>query len=158
MRALVLALALAGIGLPAAAQEPESQDAPRPIGALPKYGKWALLAGSVAMNLLAADQHHKGNLVYRELTDFCFTSPTACALGEDGKYLDPTAEQLYQRSVSYDKRSRAWLIGGETLLLGAAALFIYEFSRPKGLPPNKPFAPEVKRENGLTKVGVRFEF
>jgi hypothetical protein len=145
--ALILSIAPA----PAAAQQ-------KSIGALPKYGKWALAAGAVAMNLLAADAHHQANVAFRALEQRCLGNPSTCLVDASGVYTDPASESLFQQSLRSDRRARVWLIGGESALLGAAALFIFELSRPKGLPPNKPFAPEVKWEQGRTKAGFRVAF
>jgi hypothetical protein len=54
--------------------------------------------------------------------------------------------------------ARGWLIGGETALAGAAALFIWELTRPKGRPRNIPFEPEVRSMRGATGLGLRLAF
>ena len=128
------------------------------VGPLPKYGKWALLAGALGMNLLAGRAHHDANVAFRELEASCLQTNSLCALAPDGTYATAATEALYQRTAHYDSRARTWLIGGETALLGAAALFIYELTQPRGLPGNKPFEPTVSRERNVTKVGLRLAF
>lgn len=125
---------------------------------LVKWGKWALLAGSLAMDLAAADAHREADDVYDALATRCSADEALCIAGEDGEYLNPETEALYQRSLSYDRRARRWLIGGQAALLGAAALFIYEFALPDGLPENIPFDPEVEVGARETRIGVSVRF
>ena len=75
-----------------------------------------------------------------------------------GTYLDPDSESLYQESLQHDRRSRRLLIGGEAALLGAAALFVWEFARPRGRPENIPFEPTVSYRNGVTRLGMRVDW
>ena len=76
-----------------------------------------------------------------------------------GTYADPEIEGLYRTSQHYDRRARLWLIGGETALAGAAALFVWELTRPKGRPDNIPFEPEVRSlRAGGTGLGLRLAF
>jgi hypothetical protein len=88
----------------------------------------------------------------------CLQAPERCDLGPGGSYLDPEIEGLYQTSLRYDRTARGWLIGGETALAGAAALFVWELTRPKGRPENIPFEPEVKSLRGATGLGLRVPF
>jgi hypothetical protein len=162
--ALLALLALLALGplAPALRAQATAADstlrAKHAVGALPRYGKWVLLLGAAGLSTLAATAHHDANQIFGQLQDICFTTPERCRLGSNGAYLDPESESLYQRTVSRDRTARTWLILGETALAGSAAIFIYELTRPKGLPANKPFVPEVKRENGATKVGLRLQF
>ena len=124
-----------------------------------KYGKWVLVAGAAAMNYLAIKAHNRAEDSFDELETLCFHSRQRCALGPDGSYLDPAAEDLYQSSLRYDRIARGWLIGGESALAGAAALFVWELTRPKGRPGNIPFEPEIRSiRGGGTGVGLRFAF
>jgi hypothetical protein len=124
-------------------------------GPLVRYGKWVLGAGAVAMNLLAARSHDKAEDAYGAIEDACFAEPRLCAVGPDGEYVVPQIENLYQESLRYDRHSRRWLIGGETALLGAAALFVYEMTRKTHKPDNIPFEPEVRHLRHGTGIGVR---
>jgi hypothetical protein len=72
-----------------------------------------------------------------------------------GGYVDPVNEALYQETLRLDRRSRTFLVTGEAAFLGAAALFIWEFARPKAPPDNLPFEPEVSVRNGVTRLGLR---
>lgn len=124
-----------------------------------KYGKWALVAGSALMNYFAARSHNRAEEAFNELEIRCAPEGhAACAQDGRGRYLDPVSETLYQTSVAQDRSVRRWLIGGESALLGAAALFVYELTRPKGRAPNIPFEPEVSRYRGSTRIGVGVRF
>jgi hypothetical protein len=147
----VFAAALAGAG-PAAAQ----QASPSPP--LVKWGKWALLGGAVTMNLLAADAHDDANDVFATIEGRCAVDETRCYTGDDGTYFDAETEELYQQTLRHDRRARGWLVGGQGALLGAAALFIWEFTRPKSLPDNIPFEPEVEVGARETRVSLRLAF
>jgi len=123
-----------------------------------KYGKWVLLAGSIGMNYLAVREHNRADDAFDALRASCFPLTSRCALGPDGRYTDPAIEDLYQTTLRYDRRARYWLIGGETALAGAAAMFIWELARPKPRPDNIPFEPEVRSLRAATGVGVRVGF
>ena len=140
-------LALALLASPAQAQGP-----------LVKYGKWLLVAGSIGMNYLALQSHEQAEDAFDILEAACTLDRSRCNLGPDGSYVDPAIEGLYQTSLHYDRSARRWLIGGEAALAGAAALFIWELTRPKGRPDNIPFEPEVRSLRGGTGLGLRVEF
>ena len=116
----------------------EAQRSPAPV----KYGKWAVLAGSIGLNIL------------EEMEQRCAVDPALCNVG-DGGYVDPVNEALYQETLRLDRRSRTFLITGEAAFLGAAALFIWEFARPKSPPGNVPFEPEISVRKGVTRLGLR---
>jgi hypothetical protein len=147
-QSLGLALALALLA-PAAGAAQES-------GPLIRYGKWVLAAGAVGMNLLAAQSHDRAEEAFDRLEDACFASSIRCLLGPDGSYADQGIEGLYQTSLHYDRRARRWLIAGEAALLGAAALFVIEFTRKTHKPDNIPFEPEIRSLRQATGVGLRF--
>jgi hypothetical protein len=124
-----------------------------------KYGKWVMLAGSIGMNYLAVRAHDRAEDSFDALESRCSEVRERCALGPSGSYLNPEIEGLYQTSLHYDRRARWWLIGGETALAGAAALFVWELTRPKGRPDNIPFEPEVRSlRGGGTGMGLRLAF
>jgi hypothetical protein len=148
-RAVVAALALVFMAGPAQAQG---------LSPLVKYGKWVLVAGSVGMNYLAIRAHNRAEDAFDALESRCFQARERCDLGPRGSYLDPEIEDLYQTSLRYDRTARAWLIGGETALAGAAVLFIWELARPKGRPDNIPFEPEIRTLRGATGMGLRVGF
>ena len=141
----------------ALAQAPDSTAYPS-SPALVKYGKWVLLAGALGMGYQAMQSHHDADDAFGQLETYCFDDSTRCDRAPSGKYLDPTSESYYQRSLSYDRKSRGWLIGGEVALLGAAGMFIWELSRPKRPNPNIPFEPTVGFRGARTEFGVRFGF
>ena len=131
-----------------------AQGSPAPI----KYGKWLLVAGSIGMNLAAASAHSDADSVFGLLNDRCGDDQTLCELGTGGSYADAESERLYQATVSYDRRARNWLLGGEAAALGAAVLFVWEFARPKGPPENIPFEPKVSIGSQRTEIGVVVPF
>jgi hypothetical protein len=126
-------------------------------GPLVKYGKWAVVAGSVGMHYLALRSHNRAEDTFNALKTLCLDR-SRCDLGPDGSYLDPETENLFQNSLRYDRIARGWLIGGEAALAGAAALFVWELTRPKGRPGNIPFEPEVRSMRWGTGVGFRMAF
>lgn len=128
------------------------------LSPLVKYGKWVLVAGSVGMNYLALRAHNRADDAFDALEAQCLGTPTRCDLGPAGGYLDPEIEGLYQSSLRYDRIARGWLIGGESALAGAAVLFVWELTRPKGRPDNIPFEPEVRSMRGRTGLGFRVAF
>lgn len=150
IRALALFLALTAALAPRA----EAQES----GPIVRYGKWALAAGALGMNLLAAQAHNRAEDAFDAIEDACFEDASRCALGPDGSYADRRIEGLYQTSLRHDRRARTWLIAGETALLGAAALFVLEFTRKTHKPDNIPFEPEVRSLRQATGVGVRINW
>jgi len=145
--ALLLVLALAAA--PAHAQD---------VHPLVKYGKWALAAGALGMNYMAGRAHDRANEQFDALTSRCLDQRSLCALDESGRYADGTTEALFQQSLRYDRQARHWLFGGETALLGAAAMFVWELTRRSPKPDNIPFEPEVRSLRQATGVGVRIGF
>jgi hypothetical protein len=127
-------------------------------GPLVKYGKWALVAGSISMNYLALRAHNRAEDAFNELESRCLGDRNLCTVGPQGSYLNPEIEGLYQTSLHQDRVARRWLIGGESALAGAAVLFIWELTRPKRRPDNIPFEPEVRSMRGGTGLGLRVAF
>jgi hypothetical protein len=127
-------------------------------GPVVKYGKWLLVAGSIGMNYFALRSHNRADDAFNALEDQCLSDHARCALGSGGQYANPIIEGLYQSSLRYDRQARGWLIGGETALAGAAALFIWELTRSKSRPHNIPFEPEVRSMPGRTGLGFRLTF
>ena len=124
-------------------------------GPLIRYGKWVLAAGAVGMNVLAAQAHNRADDAFDQIENACFESSIRCLTGPSGAYADQRIENLYQASLSYDRRARRWLIAGEAALLGAAALFVLEFTKKTHKPDNIPFEPEVRSLRDATGVGLR---
>jgi hypothetical protein len=149
MRLLALVLALSLAPLPARAQENP------PSRPLVKYGKWVLAAGAVGMNYLAARAHDRADERFSALETRCFAEQSLCDLDPSGHYVNGGSEQLYQQSLRYDRQARRWLFGGETALLGAAAMFVLELTRHTPLPVIFPFERVVRSLPGGTGVGVK---
>ena len=124
-------------------------------GPLTRYGKWALAAGAIGMNLLAAQAHNRADDAFDQIETACFEDSFHCILGPDGAYADQRIENLYQASLRYDRRARRWLIAGEAALLGAATLFVLELTRKTHKPDNIPFEPEIRSLRDATGIGLR---
>jgi len=95
------------------------------------------------------------------LLDKCRANNDDCLLGPSGAYLNPTAEQLYQRSLHFDRRARTRLLAGQGALLVAAGLFIADLRGHPGGPENKPLPPlnvSVEPTTATTLVGLRIAF
>ena len=152
-RLLALTIALVLTATPCRAQGPGSGSGP-----LVKYGKWVLAAGALGMNYLAARAHDRAENNFDALEQRCFADRTLCNLDIHGRYSDDASEALYQESLRYDRQARRWLFGGETALVGSAALFVWELTRHTPKPDNIPFEPEVRSLRQATGVGVRIEF
>jgi hypothetical protein len=123
-----------------------------------KYGKWVLAAGAVGMNYLADRAHDRADNQFGVLRSRCFNDRELCAIDGSGRYVDGGTEGLYQSSLRYDTQARRWLFAGETALVGAAAMFVYELTRHAPKPDNIPFEPEVRSLRQATGVGVRIGF
>jgi hypothetical protein len=123
-----------------------------------RYGKWVLAAGAVGMNYLADRAHDRADNQFDILRSRCFDNRDLCALDGSGRYVDSGTEQLYQSSLRYDGHARRWLFAGETALVGAAAMFVYELTRHAPKPDNIPFEPEVRSLRQGTGVGIRLSF
>lgn len=155
MRILMLVSTVAALSLgPATAAAQQASPSPP----LVKWGKWAMLGGSLTMNLLAADAHDQADDVFRLIEERCELDETLCYAADDGSYFDAQTEALYQESLDHDRRARRWLIGGQAALLGAGAMFIWEFTRPKSLPDNIPFEPQVSIGARETRLGLSVGF
>jgi hypothetical protein len=134
------------------------QSAPPGSPPVVRYGKWGLLAASVAMHLVAREAHQRADDAFGVVSEICSADRTRCTTLPNGRYADPILEQHFQSSLDYDRKARTWLIGGQTALVGAAVGFIWELTRPKGRPDNVPFEPEVSERDGATQVGFRVSF
>jgi hypothetical protein len=150
-RTLLLLLALVGGAGPAAHAQGS--------GPLVKYGKWVLAAGALGMNYLASQAHERAEDQFHLLESRCAPpDQSRCDLDPNGRYLDGDSELLFQQSLRYDRQARRWLFGGESALLGAAAMFVWELARHSPKPDNIPFEPEVRSLREGTGVGVRIKF
>jgi hypothetical protein len=123
-----------------------------------KYGKFVLAAGAVAMNYLAARAHDRANDNFDALERRCLDDHELCLVNTHGRYADRESESLYQESLRYDRQARRWLIGGETALLGAGAIFVWELTKRTHKPDNIPFEPEIRSLRWGTGVGVRVKW
>ena len=129
------------------------------VGPIIRYGKWVLAAGAVGMNLLAANAHGNAEEAFDQVEAACLSNSIRCIINQEGAYADPEVESFYQSSLHHDRVARRWLIFGETALVGAAAMFVWEFTRKTHEPDNIPFEPEVTTlRDGTTRFGFRVPF
>ena len=103
-------------------------------------GKWLTALTSATLIFFAEREHNQSRRSWNQLLDTCRSSPDACAVGADGRYVRTDAEQLYQRSRVFDRRANNWLIGAQASLLATTALFIIDLHPGEG-PENIPLAP-----------------
>jgi len=88
-----------------------------------------------------------------QLLALCHADNQRCAVGSNGRYGDPTAEQLYQTTVHYDRRARRRLIAGQISLLTTAVAFIFDLRHGSSEPKNIPLHGELIAEP--RRIGVR---
>jgi len=112
-------------------------------------GKWLTAASVAALIMFAEREHNRSQRAWNSLLDICRSAQDACTLAPDGRYVRSDAEQLYQRSRTYDRRANHWLLGAQASLLATTALFIIDLHPGEG-PDNIPLAP--------MQVGVRIPF
>ncbi|HEU5260895.1 MAG TPA: hypothetical protein VFU41_05650 [Gemmatimonadales bacterium] len=125
------------------------------------WGKWLAAGAAAALTVMGAHEHENSNREFNRLLDICRANHADCELGPGGAYLNPTAEQLYQTSIRYDRRARTRLLAGQATLLVAAALFIADLRHRPGGPENKPFSPlDVSGDvrTGRARVGLQVSF
>lgn len=138
--------------LPLAAQVQVPRDVVTPPGI--RYGKWAAAAVAVGFTAMGIRTHQEADDDFRALADYC-KAQGACALGTDGRYTDPVAEARYRDIVRGDRTARAWLISGQTAIVGSAILFVLELKRERG-PRNIPYSGLVIEPGAFgTRIGLR---
>ena len=138
--------------LPLAAQVQAPRDIVTPPGI--RYGKWAAAAVAVGFTAMGIRTHQAADDDFRALADYC-KGQGACALGTDGRYTDPVAEERYRDIVRGDRTARAWLISGQTAIVGSAILFVLELKRERG-PRNIPYSGLVIEPGAFgTRIGLR---
>jgi hypothetical protein len=148
--------AVAALAAPARAQTeaPAAPPATREHSPpLIRYGKWVALALATGFMAEGTLTHERADDHFQDLLAYCRTG-ASCAIGIDGRYANPAAESIFQRSVHDDRIARRWLLGGQAALLGSAVLFVLELSR-KGGPPNIPFSPYIVAGGTRTRFGLR---
>jgi hypothetical protein len=126
------------------------------------YGKWVTAAAAIGLTALAAREHDRSARAWSSLIGICAADNADCALGADGRYINPVSEQFYQRSLYYDGRARRRLLAGQIALVITATLFIADLGRGTSEPSNIPFEPNrllvARASGGGTSVGWRLDF
>jgi hypothetical protein len=113
--------------------------------------KWTLLAVSAGAGLWAWNESRQADQAYAELRRLCRDDAPACTLNA-GRYADPRAEALYDRSTAGDARARVGLLAGQLTLFGSVAFFIVDL-RHGGQPDNIPYDPPAAAPPGLGPSG-----
>ena len=122
-----------------------------------KWGKFAALGLAFGSIWTASVHHQDAEDAYHALERRCSLDPTTCNQEPNGDYTDPISEDLYDTAVMEDNKARNWLFAAEASLLGAAVLFVWELTRPKGPKvDNIPFEPVVETQEG--RFGARLFF
>ena len=153
-RVLVAALVLLG---PASLSAQDAQDVQgvqgvQSVPGIVRTGKWigaGVFAGSMALALL---EHRAADNALDRLRSFC--RQASCAIGPDGRYIDPDAESRYAEVVNGDRMARVWLIAGQVTFVATAALFVVELTKDRGT-TNIPFSGMVVEPG---RIGWRLEF
>jgi hypothetical protein len=146
---LLLALLASAMATPTA----WAQDVPWTV----KWGKFAALGLAFGSIWQASLHHQDADDAYHALERRCSLDPAACDQAPNGDYTDPISEDLYDTAVSEDNAARNWLFATEASLIGAAVLFVWELTRPKGPAVNNiPFEPVVETQEG--RFGARLFF
>ena len=154
----ILAAVLLGAALPdlARSQTTPAQSPPKPVSDVPPivhYGKWGAATLFAVFTAAGVIEHNAANNSYRGLQSYCL-GQGSCAIGPDGRYANPQAEQRYQNVVRGDRAARVWLLSGQVALGGAAVLFVMDLLHEHGT-KNIPYAGLVVAPGrfGTTRVG-----
>ena len=136
--ALTLAFALvAARPALATAQAPKAQPAPSRGWTGVRVAKWALLGAATGFAVYALNHSSQAEHDYGRLRTLCESDPDGCSL-DSGRYAADEAEALYQSSLREDQRAQRAIIGGQVVLLGSVALFVYDLRNARG-PANIPY-------------------
>ncbi len=156
--ALVFLAATLPLSSSATAQQPPDTQTHRPwVISFAQWAKWGTLASAVGLAAVAIFRNDDANEVFRGLNRFCAAAPDACFLGDDGRYVDASAEILYDETLRIDRQARAWMVAGQVVLAASGVLFLVDLVTGDDGPRNIPFAPlEVFTTGHHTGFRVRF--
>lgn len=116
-----------------------------------RVAKWTLLAAAAGFAAYAVSHTSQAEEDYEALGRTCAVEPDRCTL-EDGQYLDPALERLYDRSARHDRQAQTGIIGAQAALFGSVGLFIWDLRNDRG-PANIPF-PSLGHRVPRRGVGV----
>ena len=155
------ALMLLATALPlcpsAVAQQPDAQTRRPWVISFAQWAKWGTLASAVGLATVAIFRNDDANDVFRGLNRFCAAAPNACFLGDDGRYVDASAEVLYNETLRIDRQARAWMVAGQLTLAASGVLFLIDLVTDDDGPRNIPFSPlEVFTTGHHTGFRIRF--
>jgi hypothetical protein len=123
--ALGLAAALCVGSLHAPALEAQAAGAGRPRHPWMRPAKWLALGTAAGLAGYALTRTSSADDAYAALRGSCTRAPAGCVV-DGGRYADAAAEALYQQALRDDRRAQLAIIGGQTVLLAAAALFVLD--------------------------------
>jgi hypothetical protein len=136
---------------------PHSVDARPWFATVSHYGKWVGLAGAAALTAVAVLRNEDADRVYDGLAELCRAGGDTCVLNDDGTYLNPQAETLYQETLRLDGVARKWMIGGQAALVVAGAMFVVDLVSGTKRPKNIPYSPVEYFSEGR-RAGFRVRF
>ena len=147
---------LALLALPAllGAQTPRQPSDWTPV----RIAKWTLLVAAAGMAAYALDHSTAAERTDDRLRALCPAEPERCQV-ENGAYVDPDAESLYQRVTHEDHLARVGIVGGQVALLGSVGLFVYDLRNGEG-PRDIPY-PSAGPRGGVSAryvMGFRVAF
>ena len=123
------------------------------------YGKWLGAALAATFIALGAHEHSSSDRAFTELLGMCRANNADCRRNPDGTYVNTTAEQLYQSSLTFDRRAQVRLIAAQASVLVTAALFLADHGRGGGVPENIPLhGLSVDVRGDGARVGFRVRF
>lgn len=136
----------------------QTTPAPRPwYVTMSSWGRWGALAGAIAFTGVAIARNRDANVVFRGLTAFCANAQDACVTGDGGRYIDASAEVLYEETLRIDRQARTWMIAGQASLVAAGVMFLIDLVAGDDGPHNIPYAPvEVIAEP--RRLGLRVHY
>lgn len=107
-------------------------------------GKWVSLAGTIGVAALGFSAHDEADDRFAALEAFCAADTSRCHVTDEGTYVDPEAEALFQEVLDNDRQARVYLVGSQIGLAATVTLFILDL-RNGGGPENIPYDPETIR-------------
>ena len=143
MRCLALMVLLVGFQATELAAQQATAPTPRHGRPVIRFAKWGLLGAAGGLGLYALRHSTRAEAAYDDLRRICLAAPARC--DHRGRaYGDQTAEALYDRALSEDRKAQMGIFGGQTMLFGSVGLFIYDLrdgEEPTTIPYPGPSAP-----------------
>jgi hypothetical protein len=155
--ALAVLLLLTGWPSIAGAQAPSPESSVPWYVTTAKWARWPTLAAAVGLTAAAIIVKDRANETFDGLKLVCRANAANCLIGEDGTYVQPDAERLFQETLRLDAQARRWMIGGQSFLFVSGGLFLLDLVAGNRRPKNIPFSP-VEAFAAPGQIGVRWRF